>query len=51
MAAVRLPALLNYPATPFAAQELRTFLRHEHHIEVRVLRCSTLHAFCKTYSE
>ena len=34
MAAVRLPELLSYPATPFAAQDLRTVLRHEHSIEV-----------------
>lgn len=37
MAAVRLPELPNYPATPFAAQDLRTVLRHDHRIEVRIL--------------
>lgn len=34
MAAVRLPELPCYPTTRFAAQDLRTLLRHEHRIEV-----------------
>lgn len=38
MAAVRLPELPSYPATPFAAQDLRTALRHEHSIEVSPLQ-------------
>jgi hypothetical protein len=42
MAAVRLPALQKYPATPSAAQDLRGALRHEHHIEVRTSSSSLI---------